>query len=82
MPRSQLHNRSGSPAKGLVCTAEDVAQALLFAGCDCLIHSRAFERTGLPVLQAMASALPVVVLRSGDESPRSEADLEIALAPA
>ena len=43
----------------------DAEMAGLYASCDCLVHPYRGEGFGLPVLEAMASGLPVLVTRGG-----------------
>ena len=49
----------------LTDTLSDAEIACLYAACDCLVHPYRGEGFGLPVAEAMASGLPVILSRGG-----------------
>lgn len=57
----------------------DEAMPGLYTACDCLVHPYRGEGFGLPVLEAMACGLPVVVTRGGGADDFTPDDLVYAV---
>ncbi len=63
---AQIRNRPGAPR--IFYIGDDLAEhelASLYRACDCLVHPYRGEGFALPVLEAMACGLPVIVTAGG-----------------
>lgn len=61
-----LKNRPGAPEIEYInCELSEWELSGLYGACDCLVHPYRGEGFGLPVLEAMACGLPVIVTEGG-----------------
>jgi glycosyltransferase involved in cell wall biosynthesis len=57
--------KRGYPVEYIDWNLSELAMAGLYAACDCLVHPFRGEGFGLPVVEAMACGLPVIVTGAG-----------------